>query len=157
MAEGLHEAIVTADVDGKTVLVDGRNRRAACKLAGVEPTVRELDGEDPTAYVLSANVHRRNLSTGQRAMAVAMLRPKTEQGKRTDLANLTTCGQVSGAPRQRITDARAVLKYSGELAKAVMQGEKPLQAALTVSYPAAWAFSRQLSQHRPKFRPLPRR
>ena len=32
--------------------------------------------------------------------------------------------------RQRTTDARAVLKYAPDLAQAVMQGEKPLQAAL---------------------------
>ena len=37
---------------------------------------------DPTAFVLSANVHRRNLSTGQRAMAVAMLSPEPEKGGR---------------------------------------------------------------------------
>ena len=46
---------------------------AACKLAGVEPTVRHLDGEDPTAFVLSANIHRRHMTKGQRAMAVAMI------------------------------------------------------------------------------------
>ena len=60
---------------------------------------------DPTAFVLSANVHRRNLSTGQRAMAVAMLSPEPEQGKRTDL---TTSGEVR-ISQQRIADARAVL------------------------------------------------
>ena len=37
---------------------------------------------EPTAFVLSANVHRRNLSTGQRAMAVAMLSPEPEKGGR---------------------------------------------------------------------------
>jgi hypothetical protein len=34
------------------MLVDGRNRRAACKIAGVTPEVRQLNGEDPTAFVL---------------------------------------------------------------------------------------------------------
>ena len=53
----------------------------ACKLAGVMPEVRHLNGEDPTAYVLSANVHRRDLTAGQRAMAVAMLRPKPSQAR----------------------------------------------------------------------------
>ncbi len=64
------------------MLIDGRNRREACKLAGVEPRTRVLSGEDPTAYVLSANVHRRNLTPGQRAMAMAMLYPKPEKGGR---------------------------------------------------------------------------
>jgi hypothetical protein len=44
-------------------------------------------------------------STGQRAMAVAMLSPEPEQGKRTDL---TTSGEVR-ISQQRIADARAVL------------------------------------------------
>ena len=66
---------------------------------------------DPTAFVLSANVHRRHLSTGQRAMAVAMFSPEPEQGKRTDL---TINGEVR-ISQQRIADARAVLNYSPEL------------------------------------------
>ena len=37
--------------------------KAACKIAGVYPTTRELNGEDPTAFVLSANVHRRHMAT----------------------------------------------------------------------------------------------
>lgn len=87
---GLREPLVKAVVDTpetpkhpKTMmLIDGRNRREACKLAGIEPTTRELSGEDPTAYVLSANVHRRNISTGQRAMALAMLQPTGDKGGR---------------------------------------------------------------------------
>ena len=109
-------------------ILDGRNRRAACKVAGVEPGVRCLDGEDPTAYVLSANVHRRNLTQGQRAMAVAMLRPEPEKGGRGKKG--ATNGGFSGVAHQRVADARAVLNYSTELGQAVMRGEKPLQAAL---------------------------
>jgi hypothetical protein len=62
------------------MLVDGRNRRAACKLAGYRPEIRLLNGEDPTAYVLSANVHRRHMTAGQRAMAAAVIYPEPEKG-----------------------------------------------------------------------------
>ena len=135
-ANGQHEPIVLAEVESEVMLVDGRNRRFACKLAGVEPSTRLLvDGEDPTAFVLSANVLRRNLTTGQRAMAVAMLRPEPEtaeergqKGGRGKKASIN--GQVSGVSRQRLSDARAVLAYSRELAQAVMRAGKPLQAAL---------------------------
>jgi ParB-like chromosome segregation protein Spo0J len=66
---GLQEPIVIAKPNGEWLLVDGRNRLAACQLAGITPHYRILDS-DPTAYVLSANVHRRHLTKGQQAMAV---------------------------------------------------------------------------------------
>jgi len=44
------------------------------RLAGVEPTFTGINGTDPVAYILSANVKRRNLNTGQRAMAAAQMR-----------------------------------------------------------------------------------
>ena len=34
-----------------------------------EPDLIELNGQDPIAYVLSANIHRRRVTKGQRAMA----------------------------------------------------------------------------------------
>lgn len=63
------------------MLIDGRNRLAACQLGGIPPHYRVLES-DPTAYVLSANVHRRHLTKGQQAMAVALAFPETQQGKR---------------------------------------------------------------------------
>ena len=54
-------------------LIDGRNRLAACRMAGVEPLYASLNGHDPVAYILSANVARRNLTKGQRARAVARI------------------------------------------------------------------------------------
>ena len=64
-------------------LVDGRNRRDACKLAGVEPQVRPPNGQDPIAYVISASIHRRHTTTGQRTMAVAVIYLEPEKGGST--------------------------------------------------------------------------
>ena len=52
--------------DGK--ILDGRNRVEACRRVKVEPTTRVLEScASPTAFVISANRHRRHLSPAQRA------------------------------------------------------------------------------------------
>jgi hypothetical protein len=60
-ANGLLEPIVL--LGGK--VLDGRNRLAACEVAGVEPRFETWSGSSPTAYVLSKNLHRRHLSVSQ--------------------------------------------------------------------------------------------
>src|SRR5262245_1065618 len=67
-ANGLIHPIVL-DPDGR--ILDGRNRYAACQLAGTEPTFTTYDG-DPVARILSANNERRHLTLPQRAAAVAL-------------------------------------------------------------------------------------
>lgn len=57
-------------------IIDGRNRRRACALAGVPPRGEELNnlgGQDPAAWVASRNIHRRHLRPAQRAMLLAAL------------------------------------------------------------------------------------
>ena len=120
---GLREPVVISERDGVAILVDGRNRRAACRIAGVEPSIRKLNGEDPDAYVLSANVHRRHMTKGQRAMAVAMIYPEGEQGKRSTSLKIN---EVSGG---YIRQARTVLSYSHPVAESVLAGIKPLDIA----------------------------
>lgn len=73
-ANGLRHPIVTwTDPDGVTWLVDGRNRFAACELAGVEPEFVALPANaNPQAVIRSENGHRNHLTVGQRAMAEAM-------------------------------------------------------------------------------------
>ncbi|KAB2730714.1 hypothetical protein [Brucella intermedia] len=58
-------------LEGK--VLDGRNRQAACGLAGVDPVYAEFTGADPLSFVLSKNLHRRHLTESQRAMAAAMV------------------------------------------------------------------------------------
>jgi hypothetical protein len=68
-ANGLRHPIVL-DTQGR--VLDGRNRLAACRIAGVGPTFETYDGDDPVGYVLSANNERRHLSLPQRAAATAL-------------------------------------------------------------------------------------
>jgi hypothetical protein len=64
------------------VLLDGRNRLAACKLANVEPVFMELpDDQDPLDYIDDMD-ERRNVSKGQRAMVRAIRYPETSKGGR---------------------------------------------------------------------------
>jgi len=105
---GLLDPIV---LDTTGTLIDGRNRLRACQLAGIEPTFTTTD-RDRIAYILRANVTRRQLKKGQMSMAYASARSSTSPGPwRMDTASRMrpclgagdhSCGHVeSGA------DARA--------------------------------------------------
>lgn len=62
--------------DGR--LLDGRNRYAACLLAGVEPATQTYEGADPVRFVIRRNIKRRQLTTGQKAMLALDLLPMYE-------------------------------------------------------------------------------
>ncbi len=66
-ANGQQVAIET--LGGK--IIDGRRRYLACERAGVKPRFREVQTDDPVAYVVSLNLHRRHLTVGQRSMCAA--------------------------------------------------------------------------------------
>jgi hypothetical protein len=102
---------VLAVIAGETVLVDGRNRRAACRIAGIKkPATRILNGEDPTAFVLSANIHRRHMTKGQRAMAAAMIWPETRRGRSGEAEKYRNY-----ASKQYVSWAREVQRHSQSL------------------------------------------
>ena len=73
--QGLRESVWLTK-DG--ALLDGRNRIAACQLAGVKPSFRQYDGDDPVAFVMALNMDRRHLTVGQRAMVALKLVPMYE-------------------------------------------------------------------------------
>jgi ParB-like nuclease domain len=62
---GLLQPIVL-DTEGR--ILDGRNRYAACQLAGIEPTFTTYDGDDPEGYALAVNIARREMTKGQKAI-----------------------------------------------------------------------------------------
>ena len=115
-SNGLNHPLVYAVIDGENVLIDGRNRLAACKLADIEPRYLEFEGDDIEAFILSENINRRHMDKGQRAMAVAMMFPEKRQGKKNTSLKFNEVS--SGYIRQ----ARTVLAYAPTLAKEVLAG-----------------------------------
>jgi len=67
-ANGLRQPVVLLD----GLILDGGNRYGACQAAGVEAQFVMFEGDDPAAFVLSCNLHRRHLEAGQRAAVVAL-------------------------------------------------------------------------------------
>ena len=57
------------------MILDGRNRWAACKIAGVEPKTKEYTGDEPTAFAVSLNDKRRHMNKGSLAAVAAELEP----------------------------------------------------------------------------------
>ncbi|MCK1819267.1 plasmid replication/partition related protein [Streptomyces sp. XM83C] len=121
--EGLRKAIV---VDSDGVLLDGRNRLAACEIASVEPRFTTYTGDNPRAFILSSNVYRRHLSKGQQAMITAMACSVSGHSLR-DLA------KTHSLSRTRLSAANIVLTYSPELAEQVRVGAYPLDAAYDIA------------------------
>lgn len=56
-------------------ILDGRNRWAACKIAGVEPKTKEYMGDEPTAFAVSLNDRRRHMGKSALAAVAAELEP----------------------------------------------------------------------------------
>lgn len=68
---GLQQPIVVWH-DGS--LLDGRNRLLACYRTNQEIVLERYEGNDPVQFSLSANLHRRHLNAGQRAVVALKVR-----------------------------------------------------------------------------------
>jgi hypothetical protein len=119
---GLQQPLVVHELDGEPQLVDGRNRREACLRAGVIPDYVLLDGADPVTYIVSANITRRHMTKGQRAMVVAKVCKETLQGTRK-------AGIAAQVSHQRIHQANTVLSHAPDLAEAVLMGHLSIDNA----------------------------
>jgi hypothetical protein len=118
---------ITLDAHG--VLVDGRNRLAACNLAGVEPTFVTYKGDDPVGFILSENIHRRHISKGQQAMAVVMATELSGSGQFRKQGQRAAAADLLGVRGQRLSEAAVVRKYAPDLAKLVVTGDRFLDDA----------------------------
>lgn len=116
---------ITLTPDG--VLLDGRNRLAACEMAEVEPKFDVYDG-DPVAFIVGKNANRRQLSAGQRAMAIAIgmwesgqwdeAAGRWQYGKRSTVADATI--RVGSAD---LAYCGAILAHSRDKARRVLAGD----------------------------------
>lgn len=129
---GLLNPIVTFQGE----VLDGRNRLRACELADVQPFFVEYTGTDPLADVLSWNLHRRQLTSSQRAMVATKL-ATMKQGARNDLepsADLRNVSQEQaakslGVSTRLVQQAKVIEREAPELAKEVEAGTMTISAA----------------------------
>lgn len=97
-------------------LLDGRNRWRACELLGIEADECEIDADDfdPVAYVLSTNLHRRQLRTSQKAVCAARVATLPEGRPTGNSANLRSysteqAAALFGIGTRAIEHARKVI------------------------------------------------
>jgi ParB/RepB/Spo0J family partition protein len=116
---GLLQPIV---LDGEDRILDGRNRVAACELAGVEPEFTTYEGDDPDGYALSVNIARRHLTKGQQAMIAARALSVSNSSQ-------SSAANSAGISQARIAQAVTVRDYAPDLMDAVVAGAHGLDAA----------------------------
>ncbi len=100
------------------MILDGRNRALACEILGIKPETRQWPGPgSPLDFVVSTNVVRRHLSTSQRALVAAGLKPLYEEEARQRMLAGKASDPAANLPQGRARDLAA--KVMGVSAKTV--------------------------------------
>ena len=117
-------------------ILDGRNRYAAVKKLKLKPKTRELGkGQDPLQFVISANLHRRHLTTSQRAMVAAKIanmpvgRPQKKTPQICGVSETEAANSLSVAPRSVSAAKKVLTEGTPEEAMAVVNGKETVSAA----------------------------
>ena len=163
---GQREPIIVAYLDeamiDEPVVIDGRNRHAACKLAGIEPEFkfvmslndRELSPQVIADWIISHNLHRRHLTTSQKAMvgqgyltylkeeakkrqlstlkqnaSDTVPRKSVERSNRNESESAVQAGKLVGVSKDSIRDADFVVQNDPELAQQVRDSKVTVSAA----------------------------
>lgn len=109
-------------LDPSGAVLDGRNRLAACKLAGVEPEFVTYEGEDADGYAVAVNIARRHLTKGQKAMVAVEARLL----KNNNLTQEELAGEIGNLSQSYIAQAFMVHKFAPDLVPLIISGVMPL-------------------------------
>ena len=122
-------------------ILDGRNRWAACKIAGVEPKTKEYTGDEPTAFAVSLNDRRRHMGKSALAAVAAELEPHfAADAKRRQKQH---GGTAPGKPKTLVEKVPQVSsKAREEAAKSVGVNDRYVSDAKKVKTEAPEVFQR---------------
>lgn len=122
-------------VDPAGLILDGRNRLEACNRAEVEAITTVYSGGDIAEFVIGCNVTRRNMSTGARAMATALVLEadgRRENGRwKRGSVQAGNNELVNTAWAQRLNECGVVLDFKHDLATDVVVDRITLHDAFT--------------------------
>jgi len=113
-ARGLLQPIV---LDSEGRVLDGRNRLAACELAGVEPTFTTYEGNegnDPVGFALAVNGQRRQMTKSQKALVAADLLLSNRDHPVTKIA------AALGVSHALVSQAVSIATYARDLRDQIM-------------------------------------
>ncbi|MCY4056658.1 MAG: ParB/RepB/Spo0J family partition protein [Gammaproteobacteria bacterium] len=130
-------------------ILDGAHRTRACLRLGITPKTEQFkgDADDAQAMVLDLNLHRRHLSTSQRAMIAAGLaargqgRPSTNGEKPADLPVLTQAEAAAllNVGERTLREAKRLMSEADDdLVEDVRSGASSINAALEEQEKREW-------------------
>lgn len=108
---GLHEPVWL--FEGK--VLDGRHRARACTELGIKPPTREYEGVEAARFVLSMNVHRRHLTTTQKALIAKAAMPHFKEAAKE--RQREHAGTAPGQPSNTSGIPARSVSASGNLAR----------------------------------------
>lgn len=107
-------------------IIDGWHRYQACLELNVKKMrMADWDGDDPVAFVLSQNLHRRHLNPSQRSLIFAELAEWNEKTGRVSKSL-----QAATLTLEKAAELTQVSKRTMSLAKAAMEAEPEVQEAV---------------------------
>lgn len=124
-AQGLLQDVV---VDGDGQLLDGRNRLAAAKKAKLNTVPCTVYTGDPVAYILGANMARRDMNKGQKAIILAKALADLDSKSRNDLV-----AEAGGISAPTLSQAKTILSHAPELADQIVTRKRTLDDAYKVA------------------------
>lgn len=111
-------------------ILDGRNRQLAADTVGVKPNYIEFTGDDPLAFVIGHNLHRRHLNETQRAGVAAKLAnlPGHRPGNKspnldTYSVSIPQAAMMMNVGKSTVSTYRAVVSARPDLAEKMDNGE----------------------------------
>lgn len=119
-------------------ILDGRNRWAACKIAGIEPKTKEYTGDEPTAFAVSLNDRRRHMGKSALAAVAAELEPHFAADAKRRQARKPRAESVPA----KLPEQKRGIEARQEAAKQVGVGERYVQDAKKVKTEAPEVFER---------------
>ena len=106
------------------LILDGKVRWSACETAGIEPRTVTYEGDDPIAFVLSKNKHRRHLSVSQKAMTVARLANLQNGSNQYELKKVDHFDKVTHSTKS-LAKQSGVASSTIDFARTVLRAGEP--------------------------------
>lgn len=139
-ANGLLEPITL--YEGK--VLDGRNRYVACLNVAVDPRFTQYTGDDPLGFVVSKNLHRRQLTSSQRAVVAldieSAVQRRNPPGPKPAHESMAIVPQITGTSRdyaakqvgisaRYVQDAKKIAAQAPELIPQIASGAMTIPEA----------------------------